>query len=915
MKTTFLLSILTAAFLFSPTGRAAPQNILVNPGFEEGTHNDAPPWAVGGWRGTVRAVTTEAHTGRRSIMLQGGGDEGGINSVMQVVPIDPTGATKYKLSAWVKLTAPVSAEAPGRTRVRWYFNTGANGGENWPEVTTQDWINVDSREAEIIPPAGATLLAFRMYVYTLGTHPGSPASYIDDMVAEPIPTGTTYPGVKGTVKDKDGKPVAGAQVFLSASPKAQEYALSSAVTDSEGNFAVCAADDGAYYVVAWKQGWGLSEEKAVTLAGGGALSTFNPVLTKGTGGRNLAISTAGKPTKAVDIDVGRYDDRYVVENIFDGNTISTRYQNNVGVEPAGNRWAYVDLDPVGKGTFSIDEFVIRGPGVTLMTEGADAPLPKDFAIEYTTKDPATETEAGWTSHVAYSVTDAAQVWAPVVIRLAAPITARAVRLHVTAGPFGVVNFQVNSATLSRGTVQGVVKDATTGAPIAGARVSLFLPVKMQSDQDIYGLGNPVPFVVRQEGLVATPYEYAQAKNTEQTFVTDATGSYKFSADPGLPVLITAGSPGYPYVTASVTPAEDGSAATQDFTLGKGFLVSGVIKDANGPIYNAIVQVGGANSKTAVVTDADGKYSVIAAAGSQEFYADAAGHAGKLETVAISAALTKDITLDIQDEPGTVAANFEAITDWEVAHYDPTWKFIEKFDAVKSTAQNATPGGTSSALITTKTSRDGTAERTNVVYEVLQRKADKRIAVAAGKTYNVSLRARAGAWLTTEHLDAVHYELHWYDAAGALVGQIYSHPHWIYAQQFWLKYGVGHRAGADGSIALVRLTPPAGAAWLDIKVGWVRNPSGATEEKPEGTNPEGSELFVDDLVIDSFGAGAPAGITNLKAVVTAAGKVKITFDGTGVIQENTGDLKAFTDTAIKNGDEIDPVNVARYYRAK
>src|SRR6266496_5937277 len=102
----------------------AAQNLLVNPGFEEGTQNDAPPWAVGGWRGSVRAVTTEKHSGRRSIMIEGGGDEVGINSVMQMVPIDPTGATMYTLRAWVKLTAPVSAASPGRTRVRWYFDTG-----------------------------------------------------------------------------------------------------------------------------------------------------------------------------------------------------------------------------------------------------------------------------------------------------------------------------------------------------------------------------------------------------------------------------------------------------------------------------------------------------------------------------------------------------------------------------------------------------------------------------------------------------------------------------------------------------------------------------------------------------------------------------------------------------------------------
>ncbi|MEO6036571.1 MAG: carboxypeptidase regulatory-like domain-containing protein, partial [Verrucomicrobiota bacterium] len=462
MKKITLLLLLAGSLM--PLALAA-QNLLVNPGFEEGTQNDAPPWAVGGWRGSVRAVTTEKHTGRRSIMIEGGGDEGGINSVMQMVPIDPTGATQYSLSAWVKLTAPVSAAAPGRTRVRWYFDQGANGAENYPAIETTDWIKYDSGANPIIPPAGATMLAYRQYVYA--THPGAEAAYIDDMEIVASPSGApNYPGVRGTVKDNAGIPVAGAVVFLKDTPTAQEFAISYAVTDSAGNYAVCTANDGDYYVVAWKQGYSLSEEKLFSIANGAALASFNPVLTNRNNGRNLAISTAGRGTKAVDIAVGRYNDPLYspVENLFDGNTISTRYVNNMTVDPANDRWAYIDLDPVGHATFGIDEFVLRGYGVTLMTVGAEIGLPTDFAIEYTTNDPATETETGWTSHVAYSVSGATQSRAPVVLRLAAPINARAVRLHVTGGSFGPVDFQVNSATLPRGTIKGVVKDATTGAP-------------------------------------------------------------------------------------------------------------------------------------------------------------------------------------------------------------------------------------------------------------------------------------------------------------------------------------------------------------------------------------------------------------------------------------------------------------------
>ena len=63
------------------------------------------------------------------------------------------------------------------------------------------------------------------------------------------------------------------------------------------------------------------------------------------------------------------------------------------------------------------------------------------------------------------------------------------------------------------TIIGTVKNAATGAPIAGARVSLFQPVNIQSDPDIYTLGNPVPFMVAEEESVGTHYEYPLPKNT------------------------------------------------------------------------------------------------------------------------------------------------------------------------------------------------------------------------------------------------------------------------------------------------------------------------------------------------------------------------------------------------------------------
>jgi len=738
----------------------------------------------------------------------------------------------------------------------------------------------------------------------------------------PSPSGLpTYPGVRGTVKDNNGNPVAGALVFLKSAPRAQEFADASAVTDSTGNYTVCTKDDGSYYVVAWKQGYGLSEEKQFSIANGAALASFNPVLTNGSGGRNLAISTAGRSTKAVDIDVGRYDDPQYspVENLFDGNTISTRYANNMAAEPANDRWAYVDLDPVGHATFAIDGFVIRGPGVTLMTMGAEIALPTDFAIEYTTKDPATENEAGWTSNVAYSVSGAASVRAPVVIRLAAQITARAVRLHVTGGSFGPVKFEVTSATLPRGTIQGVVKDATTGTPIAGARVALFFPNKIQSDTDIYGLGNPVPFVVNTEETIGTPYEFAQGKNTEQTVVTDSNGNYSFTANPGLTARVSAMVDGYPYVTVSVTPPEDGSAAKQDFALAKGFVLSGVVKDSKGPIYNAIVQVGGAGSKTVVVTGVDGKYSVVTGTGATEIYADAYGFAANIQSVTITADTVKDITLTPANETEGVNATFDAnITGWEIARYDTNWVAIGTAEvAVQDTTQNLTPGGSGSALVEDKVAfaADNTTELA-YGYRVLQRAANSRIVVQAGKAYNVYFHVKAEHWVTTGdangRMDAVHYEIVWRNAAGAVIDRIFSHPYWIYPQPFWYHCEVGHPEGEDDSVTLARLSPPAGAATMDIRVGWLRNNSAINADSGEAANPAGTLLYVDDLVVDAVSSGSPAPPT-----------IAISRDAAGITITYTGTLESSADVATgyaavqgaTNPFVVSPDQAQRFYRTK
>ena len=584
--------------------------------------------------------------------------------------------------------------------------------------------------------------------------------------------------------------------------------------------------------------------------------------------------------------------------MFDGNNFTTRYLNNGSADPAFERWVYVDLDPVGKKTFTVNEFVLYGVGITGETQGSlgGEGTPKAFTIEYTTKDPATETEAGWTANTAFTATDTLPMLGggPIVMRIPTPITARAVRFHTTqAGNwFSPVEFQVNSDTLARGSITGVVKDATTGTPIVGASATLFQPVHIQNDTDVYGLGNPVPFVVAEEVRNGTPYEFEQAKNTQQIAVTDATGTYTLDADPGQTVKVAVRATGYSYAVASVTPPDDGSAGKQDFNLGQVHIVSGVVKDATGPIYNAVVQIGGASSKYAVVTGTDGQYSLAIGAGSQELYADAYGYAGHVETINVTADVTKDIMLTTQAEPNSLKADFETLGDWEIGHYDTNWVAagIGTRAASVDGTQNTTPGGKSSALVDDVKALDNTGmELTDPTYEVLQRPASKRIPVAAGNTYNVYFKLKAENWVLTDTTkDSVHYLIGWLDANGAVLDRIYSHPFWIFPQTFWQQYSVGHPAGSDGSVALVRLSPPAGAAFLDLKIGWIRFNSGIDPSNPD--NAAGTKLFVDDLVVDAFGTGGGARPTI--GVQKTGNTVSITF--TGTLQSSTTVNGQFTD---------------------
>src|SRR5437762_1666333 len=147
-------------------------------------------------------------------------------------------------------------------------------------------------------------------------------------------------------------------------------------------------------------------------------------------------------------------------------------------------------------------------------------------------------------------------------------------------------------------------------------------------------------------------------------------------------------------------------------------------------------IGGANSTTATVTGAEGKYSFVVGAGAQELYADAYGHAGKVETINVAADATKDITLDAQNEPGSLYADFENLDGWEIGQFDTEWKPVGTLAAALDQTQNTTPGGKSSALVVDVLAVDSTGNELDKTYQMLQRTSSKRIAVQPGMSYNV-----------------------------------------------------------------------------------------------------------------------------------------------------------------------------------
>jgi len=219
--------------------------------------------------------------------------------------------------------------------------------------------------------------------------------------------------IYGTVTDGSGNPMPQAIVGIKTSAKATADAQTYLVADNAGKFAK-QVGNGTYYVGAWTYGYMASADVTVTVVGNDHTISV-PITTKA--GANIAI---GATATATSVDPANGP----------GNAINGNY---------GDRWISVNPLTIEEQdqTLTVDLGSVKDiAGFTIWWENAYA---SDYTVDITTGDPTT---GPWTS--VYAVTGGAGGWATGYgqnidpIYLAAPIQARAVRIHATKfGPYPV----------------------------------------------------------------------------------------------------------------------------------------------------------------------------------------------------------------------------------------------------------------------------------------------------------------------------------------------------------------------------------------------------------------------------------------------------------------------------------------------
>lgn len=144
-----ILAILLLILVLSPADAVlAEDNLIANPGFEEGSENEVADWAS---FGDVQWVTDEVHSGSRAMKVHAEGDSSVIKSSFFEVPVH----ARVEVSAWLKAQDVVSPGSYFKLRMTLYAYEADQTRKikHWDLVSTVgsfEWKQV--RASVIVPP-------------------------------------------------------------------------------------------------------------------------------------------------------------------------------------------------------------------------------------------------------------------------------------------------------------------------------------------------------------------------------------------------------------------------------------------------------------------------------------------------------------------------------------------------------------------------------------------------------------------------------------------------------------------------------------------------------------------------------------------------------------------------------------------
>jgi hypothetical protein len=245
-----ICAILTLLLLAAGLSASA-QNILPNPGFEDG---------IGSWTGSIRGSTASvvtdavtAHSGTNYASTTGGQPsvaEGSFPADVKItVPI--SGLKFYKLSAWVQI--PVG-DNPGTISLRYRWEPSGNRvnvGEK-PIAADGTWVQLQSGWLQPAP-ADTTLGYFEVY----RTAGATATLYVDDCALDEADPLT----LNGRVVDGSSVGVDGVSVLASSS----DFTTAAVLTAGGGNYTL-SVPPGTYTVRAAKVSSGLKGSTTVAVS-------------------------------------------------------------------------------------------------------------------------------------------------------------------------------------------------------------------------------------------------------------------------------------------------------------------------------------------------------------------------------------------------------------------------------------------------------------------------------------------------------------------------------------------------------------------------------------------------------------------------------------------------------------------------